>query len=184
MWIWWYYIIYYILYIYIYIYIYNIGIYLLICPVVFGNPMQETLSVTHIFACLLAQGSYAYIETSSPRLANDTANLFSPKLTISSVGCLTFWYHMFGPDINSLAVVKKVSPDKLKTLCLWNCWLSAAEADLEKCVCVCVDGGGVSRWWHYTWWHRRGVLKRKTVVAVALQQERIWRTQRNCIPLL
>lgn len=50
------------------------------------------------------QGSYIYIETSSPRLVGDTAQLVSPVLSpTSSAGyCLSFWYNMFGPHIGNL----------------------------------------------------------------------------------
>ena len=65
-----------------------------------------TIRISHC----LASGHYAYIETSSPRKPNDTANLISPKLDQpKGVGCLIFWYHMYGADINSLAVLKRVS---------------------------------------------------------------------------
>lgn len=50
------------------------------------------------------QGTYVYIETSSPRRKGDTAQLTSPVLSPTSAkgSCLKFWYHMFGPNIGTL----------------------------------------------------------------------------------
>ena len=47
-----------------------------------------------------------FIETSSPRKANDKARLESEEFqpTGSSGRCLKFWYHMFGLTIGSLNV--------------------------------------------------------------------------------
>jgi hypothetical protein len=45
-------------------------------------------------------GYYMFIESSSPRLENDTARLYSPvftsQLTASQPSCFIFWYHMYG----------------------------------------------------------------------------------------
>lgn len=52
-------------------------------------------------------GWYVYIETSWPRKMNDTARLISssiPGTTASKGKCLSFWYHMYGADINTLSV--------------------------------------------------------------------------------
>ena len=71
--------------------------------------IKQVLFITMFTSHCPALGHYAYIETSSPRKPNDTANLISPTLDQSGgVGCLVFWYHMYGADINSLAVLKKV----------------------------------------------------------------------------
>lgn len=48
-------------------------------------------------------GYYIYIETSSVS-ANKTARLLSPTVTLSGSQCLSFWYHMYGSDINRLSV--------------------------------------------------------------------------------
>uniref|UniRef100_A0A1B6MVJ5 MAM domain-containing protein n=2 Tax=Graphocephala atropunctata TaxID=36148 RepID=A0A1B6MVJ5_9HEMI len=47
-----------------------------------------------------------YLETSSPRLENDTARLFSPVFPAPSSpnSCFTFWYHMYGLTTGSLNV--------------------------------------------------------------------------------
>ena len=50
-------------------------------------------------------GFYAYIETSLPRKANDTARLISPAISTSQ--CLNFWYHMYGSHVNKLNVYVK-----------------------------------------------------------------------------
>ena len=43
-------------------------------------------------------GYYLYIESSSPRVPNDTARLYSPIYGPELVadGCVSFWYHMYG----------------------------------------------------------------------------------------
>ncbi|XP_067654243.1 MAM and LDL-receptor class A domain-containing protein 1-like [Haliotis asinina] len=48
-------------------------------------------------------GYYIYLETSSGSI-NDKAELVSPFLGGNTVTCVQLWYHMFGPDINSLTV--------------------------------------------------------------------------------
>ena len=52
------------------------------------------------------QGSYIYIETSSPRKRGDIARIDSPVLspTPPAGHCLSFWYYMFGPTIGSLNI--------------------------------------------------------------------------------
>jgi hypothetical protein len=50
------------------------------------------------------QGYYMYIETSSPRVANDKARLESNLITAKQLRCLSFWYHMYGPHVNTLNV--------------------------------------------------------------------------------
>lgn len=49
---------------------------------------------------------YMYIETSNPRLNGDTANFESPcfDLTAATAANFSFWYHMFGSNINNLSV--------------------------------------------------------------------------------
>eukprot|EP00795_Rhopilema_esculentum_P012712 gene12712-3431_t len=54
------------------------------------------------------KGHYIYIETSSPRIANDTAVIESPPIKPSrSIVCLQFWYHMHGAHVNQLNVYKQ-----------------------------------------------------------------------------
>lgn len=58
---------------------------------------------------IIANGTYAYIETSYPRRPNDTARLISaviPRNTRPGT-CVSFWYHMYGPDIDTLSVYTK-----------------------------------------------------------------------------
>lgn len=49
-----------------------------------------------------------YIETSrgsvNRRKDGDVARLDSPVLPATGAYCLSFWYHMFGPDVNRLQV--------------------------------------------------------------------------------
>ena len=51
-------------------------------------------------------GHYMYIETSGARRPNDTARLISPQYHLQGTGsqCVTFWYHMYGIDTNTLNV--------------------------------------------------------------------------------
>nr|KAG5688422.1 hypothetical protein BaRGS_001204 [Batillaria attramentaria] len=51
-----------------------------------------------------AQGTYAFIETSSPRVNNDNARLESPALLPSKPYCLDFWYHLFGHSLGNINV--------------------------------------------------------------------------------
>jgi hypothetical protein len=65
--------------------------------------------LNHFFITVLAdQGWYVFIETSSPRAPNDKARLESQPVADGRPKCLTFWYHMFGPNINALNVYTKV----------------------------------------------------------------------------
>ncbi|KAI8780792.1 MAM and LDL-receptor class A domain-containing protein 2, partial [Biomphalaria glabrata] len=52
---------------------------------------------------------YIYAEASSPQKANDTTLLKSPTLSPTTLQgfCLTFWYHMHGSDMGSLALLVK-----------------------------------------------------------------------------
>ena len=61
------------------------------------------------FSFLTANGTYVYIETSFPRNHNDTARLISALIPKNSRPgtCISFWYHMYGPDINTLSVYTK-----------------------------------------------------------------------------
>lgn len=45
-----------------------------------------------------------YIETSSPRLNQETAHLISPPISRADGNCLSFYYHMYGLNIRGLAV--------------------------------------------------------------------------------
>ena len=78
----------------------------------------ETLTV--LCCTLSANGWYIYIETSSPRKPNDVAKLISSNVPGTTAGggkCLSFWYHMYGADINTLGVyVRSGSVDTL----LWT----------------------------------------------------------------
>jgi len=63
-----------------------------------------------------------YIETSSPRKANETARLSSVVYRPSGQndGCyMRFWYHMFGKDVDTLSIRLRTSvTGPLKTI--WN----------------------------------------------------------------
>ena len=57
-----------------------------------------SLSIFFIFSI----GSYIYIETSSPRIQDETAILTFDGTNLKPVVCLTFYYHMYGNYINEL----------------------------------------------------------------------------------
>jgi hypothetical protein len=55
------------------------------------------------FASFVVAGHYLFIESSSPRVLNDTARLFSPVYgqpeasAVADEGvCFSFWFHMYG----------------------------------------------------------------------------------------
>ena len=52
-------------------------------------------------------GYYIYIETSSPRKPNDTARVESAMIPATQQKCLQFWYHMYGPHVDTLNVYSK-----------------------------------------------------------------------------
>ncbi|XP_055957692.1 MAM and LDL-receptor class A domain-containing protein 1-like [Patella vulgata] len=54
------------------------------------------------------KGWYMYIETSAPRVVNDTARLVSKTALANQQYCLQFWYHMYGSHVNQLGVYIKV----------------------------------------------------------------------------
>ncbi|XP_046856278.1 MAM and LDL-receptor class A domain-containing protein 1-like isoform X2 [Xenia sp. Carnegie-2017] len=75
-----------------------------------------------------SSGNYFFIETSSPRQQGDKAWLVSQSF-FNSRKCLTFYYHMYGNDIGSLNVYRKIYGNKYSA---WsksgnqgNAWLKA-----------------------------------------------------------
>ena len=50
---------------------------------------------------------YIYIETSSPRTQDDKARLISIDIQPTGRSCVTFWYHMYGTNINTLNLYLK-----------------------------------------------------------------------------
>nr|CAD7407717.1 unnamed protein product [Timema poppensis] len=63
-------------------------------------------------------GHYMYIESSSPRLENDTARLFSPVFGAhdSQDACFSLWYHMYGATTGYLRVYVKPEGVDLRRL--------------------------------------------------------------------
>jgi len=53
--------------------------------------------------CFFNKGKYIYIETSSPRKDDDKAVLIFKGYT-GGPACLSFYYHMYGRDVNQLNV--------------------------------------------------------------------------------
>lgn len=71
-----------------------------------------------------------FIDSTQTRVVNDTARLSSPPVSDGRVKCLTFWYYMYGPDINTLNVYIKVgvtygSPVWRHTGTVANSWQKA-----------------------------------------------------------
>jgi hypothetical protein len=54
--------------------------------------------------CVILQGSYIFLEASSPRIQGDRAWLVSESFSTSSLNCLSFWYSMNGNGIGALRV--------------------------------------------------------------------------------
>ena len=69
------------------------------------------LLINNCFSVLtyIVNGTYAYIEASFPRQQNDTARLISAQIRGNTRPgtCVSFWYHMYGPDIDTLSVYTK-----------------------------------------------------------------------------
>lgn len=85
----------------------------------------ERKSHTGVFLLLISgstQGYYVYIETSSPRKANETARLSSVVFRPSGKNdsCfMRFWFHMFGKDVDTLNIRFRTSvTGPLRTI--WN----------------------------------------------------------------
>ena len=62
-----------------------------------------TIAIYLVTSRFLFAGSYIYIETSSPRRQNDKAILTFKGANSKSV-CLSFYYYMYGRDINRLII--------------------------------------------------------------------------------
>ena len=64
-----------------------------------------------------------FIESSSPRLKGDVARLLSDRFKVNPTfnWCLTFWYHMYGNSVGTLAVRLKIRPYSLRPRYL-NLW--------------------------------------------------------------
>ena len=61
------------------------------------------------FFVISAKGWYMYIETSAPRVTNDTARLVSQTIQARTAYCFSFWYHMYGAHVNRLNVYIRVN---------------------------------------------------------------------------
>ena len=58
-------------------------------------------------------GKYIFIESSAPRLENETAQIQSAPITLYGTNpiCLNFWYNMYGSSIGELNVYLKNEHD-------------------------------------------------------------------------
>lgn len=70
----------------------------------------------------LVLGSYIFLESSSPRVQNETAVFQSEQFNAVSGGkkCLSFWYHMYGADIGDLEVIYKVFSGSTPNKVIWR----------------------------------------------------------------
>ncbi|XP_071956933.1 MAM and LDL-receptor class A domain-containing protein 1-like [Antedon mediterranea] len=81
-----------------------------------GTPSQGTGPATdHTY--YTKYGHYMYAEMSSPRQFRDVARLDSPVYPKTDGKCLQFWYHMYGQDIGTINVYRRVSGTYTK---LWS----------------------------------------------------------------
>lgn len=69
-------------------------------------------------SCFCFTGKYLYIESSSPSIKGDSAQLKSSLLPPAGEKgyCFSFWYHMFGATVGSLKMFLQTSDPLEKTL--------------------------------------------------------------------
>ena len=72
--------------------------------------IKDFLEYRKILLFISEYGQYLYLESSDTK-DNHVARLNSteiPATAGSSPRCFTFWYHMYGPDVNSLKIFTSV----------------------------------------------------------------------------
>ena len=74
-------------------------------------------SIVSSLNLLILTGFYIYIEASSPRQENDRAVIAFPPLNINGPLCLSFYYHMYGYNMGTLAVLGRWSGNVRE---IWN----------------------------------------------------------------
>ena len=77
---------------------------------------------------VIVLGKYVYIETSSPRVQGDNANLVKRGLSFSTTKCLSFYYHMYGSSMGTLNVYVGSNKIFTKSGDQGNSWHKAAVA--------------------------------------------------------
>ena len=77
----------------------------------------DNSKLKHAEVPLFLSGFYIYIEASNPRQENDTAVMVLPPLHINGPLCLSFYYHMYGDHMGSLAVLGRWSGNVRE---IWN----------------------------------------------------------------
>lgn len=87
-----------------------------------GNTLSVSTGPPTDHTTGLANGTYMFIEASSPRRPNEKARFISQSFTAVPVKgkCLIFWYHMFGADIGTLNVLQKTGPGNKSEKIIWN----------------------------------------------------------------
>ncbi|CAK8696661.1 unnamed protein product [Clavelina lepadiformis] len=65
-------------------------------------------------------GEFAYIEASRPREENDEAILKSPALSTLTQHCFSMWFHVYGADAGSLAIIQKLPIANAPEHILWK----------------------------------------------------------------
>lgn len=78
---------------------------------------QKVAGLWIIVVCCLT-GTYLYIESSSPSVKGNMAQLKSPPLPPAGEKgyCLTVWYHMFGATVGSLRILLQTVDSPKNTL--------------------------------------------------------------------
>ncbi|XP_070531537.1 MAM and LDL-receptor class A domain-containing protein 1-like [Ptychodera flava] len=106
----------------------------------------------HTFGDL--NGNYMFIETSFPRIFGERARILTPifRAPTDGVACVSFWYHMFGANINTFTVnLVKVfgsQPNDTESTRLWlrqfdqgNQWLHhELEVNIDTYFQIAFDG--------------------------------------------
>lgn len=86
------------------IYIYITCITFFFSNIFIGYNLYYFSSLECYLIVFVFSGYYMYIEASRGSTTIDTARLDSSILPAGKDFCLTFWYHMFGPDVHTLRV--------------------------------------------------------------------------------
>lgn len=83
---------------------------------------------------MILSGTYAFIETSSPRKNGEIARLRSKMFSSTTGKCMSWWFHMYGATVANLNVYMKQAgkPEAL----VWNLNSSQVVCLLW---CACLD---------------------------------------------
>ena len=87
-----------------------------------GNTYSSTTGPSTDHTTDSVNGTYMFIEASSPRRPNEKARFISESFrAVPAKGrCLQFWYHMFGADIGTFNILHKTAPGNKSEKILWS----------------------------------------------------------------